>query len=181
MPETLPVFRYHPNPLQTGSIAVSGKTCNCCGRSRGYIYTLAPYSEEDLEEESLCPWCIAGGEAHRKFGAEFLDVEGIPNDVPEAAMQELVERTPGYAAWQSEEWRACCDDATAFLGPFGYPEIERKGAGLVTPLLAYIMEEMDYQGETSQLLESLDRDRGPTAYVFQCLHCRRYLFHIDSP
>jgi len=141
----LPVFRYHPDPIGTGSIAPSDKECRCCGRSRGYIYTLAPYAEEDIEEESICPWCIADGSAHRKFGAEFIDSEGIPEEVPEHVVEELVERTPGYAAWQAEEWRACCNDAAAFLG------------------------------------ESRDAGPGRTTYVFECLHCRRRLLHVDFP
>jgi uncharacterized protein len=140
----LPVFRYHPDPIRTGSIAPSGKECCCCGQSRGYIYTLAPYTEEDIEEESICPWCIADGSAHKKLGAEFIDSQGIPDEVPEKVVEELVERTPGYASWQGEEWRACCDDAAAFLGPEG-----DGGAA------------------------------GRTTYVFECLHCRQRLFHVD--
>ena len=50
MSEPLPVFRYHPDPVRTGSIAASVKECRCCGRSRGYIYTLAPYTEEERGE-----------------------------------------------------------------------------------------------------------------------------------
>ena len=120
MSEPLPAFRYHPDPVGTGSVAASAKECRCCGRSRGYIYTLAPYTEEEVDEESVCPWCIADGSAHAKLQAEFIDANGIPDDVPEAVAAQLVERTPGYASWQTEEWRACCDDAAAYLGPFGY-------------------------------------------------------------
>lgn len=180
MSEPLPVFRYHPDPVRTGSIAVSANECRCCGRSRGYVYTLAPYTEEEIEEESLCPWCIADGSAHQKLGAEFVDAEGIPDDVPEAAMAELVERTPGYAAWQSEEWRSCCQDAAAFLGPFGYGEIQREG--LLGPLIEYLTDEMEFaERRASQVAKSLHREQGPTAYVFECLHCRRRLFHVDFP
>jgi len=177
---TLPSFRYHPDPVGTSSIAASEKECRCCGRSRGYIYTLAPYTEEEVDEESVCPWCIADGSAHAKLQAEFIDPHGIPDDVPEAVAAQLVERTPGYASWQTEEWRACCDDAAAYLGPFGYMEIMRQD--LLGELMTYIMDEMQYQGRPASLLaESLHRDHGPTAYVFQCLHCEAHLFHIDFP
>ena len=175
-----PVSRYHPDPIRTGSITASPNQCCCCRRSRGYVYTLAPYTEEEVEERSLCPWCIADGSAHRKFGAEFIDAEGIPDDLPERVVEELVERTPGYAAWQTEEWRACCQDAAAFLGPFGYAEIVREN--LLAPLLEYITGELQYDARpASRLVESLNRDNGPTAYVFECLHCHRRLFHVDEP
>jgi len=180
MSEPLPAFRYHPDPVGTSSIAASEKECRCCGRSRGYIYTLAPYTDEGVDEESVCPWCIADGSAHAKLQAEFIDPHGIPDDVPEAVAAQLVERTPGYASWQTEEWRACCDDAAAYLGPFGYMEIMRQD--LLGELMAYIMDEMQYQGRRASLLaESLHRDHGPTAYVFRCLHCEAHLFHIDFP
>ncbi|REJ66450.1 MAG: hypothetical protein DWQ31_14945 [Planctomycetota bacterium] len=31
----LPVFKYHPDPLDTGAIAASDAICACCGQSRG--------------------------------------------------------------------------------------------------------------------------------------------------
>jgi hypothetical protein len=38
MTEPLPSFRYHPDPVATGSIEPSDAVCRCCGRARGYIY-----------------------------------------------------------------------------------------------------------------------------------------------
>jgi uncharacterized protein len=35
----LPVFRYHPDPIASGSIVASGAQCACCGARRGFIYT----------------------------------------------------------------------------------------------------------------------------------------------
>ncbi|MGV8422639.1 CbrC family protein, partial [Pseudomonas aeruginosa] len=31
----LPHFRYHPEPLASGSIEASATTCQCCGKARG--------------------------------------------------------------------------------------------------------------------------------------------------
>jgi len=59
----LPVFKYHRDPLQSGSVAKSPESCRCCGKQRGYIYQGPAYSEEELEK-ALCPWCIADGSAH---------------------------------------------------------------------------------------------------------------------
>src|SRR5262245_65284907 len=75
--EGLPVFRYHPDPLKTGSIVASDATCRACNRSRGYVYAGPVYSKERGLENSLCPWCIADGTAHDRFTAEFTDRAGV--------------------------------------------------------------------------------------------------------
>src|SRR5512147_1560630 len=100
---TLPGFRYHPDPLASGSVVASDKTCRCCGKARGYIYAGPVYAEDELEE-SICPWCIADGAANRKFDATFFDAEAVADEVPDAAMDEICERTPGYIAWQQGHW-----------------------------------------------------------------------------
>ncbi|WP_264169817.1 CbrC family protein [Burkholderia cepacia] len=35
---SLPAFRYHPDPLATGSVIRSDARCVCCGDARGYVY-----------------------------------------------------------------------------------------------------------------------------------------------
>src|SRR5512135_730287 len=111
MPDNqLPVFRYHPDPVRTGSVVASEKTCVCCSTARGYAYADVPYTEQDVEPETICPWCIADGSAHDKLDAEFIDAAAIPDDVPEEAIDEIAYRTPGYASWQGEVWLSCCDD-----------------------------------------------------------------------
>ena len=72
----LPTFRYHPDPLSTGSIEESENTCGCCGESRGYIYTGPVYTAEELHAP-ICPWCIASGAAHARFNAEFVDAAAV--------------------------------------------------------------------------------------------------------
>jgi len=62
----LPDFKYHPNPIATGSIVPSVEVCPVCGESRGLAYDGIPYGTNDLEH--ICPWCIADGSAHEKFG-----------------------------------------------------------------------------------------------------------------
>src|SRR5262245_24485003 len=106
---SLPSFRYHPDPLGSGSIIASDHACLCCGRARGYVYRGPVYAETALDDR-LCPWCIADGSAHRRFDAVFTDAEGIADGAPASAIKEVEQRTPGYAAWQSEQWPVCCGD-----------------------------------------------------------------------
>lgn len=68
----LPKFKYHPDPVGTGSIVESDVECCCCGKTRGYIYVGPVYAEEEYEE-CICPWCIADGSARKKLDARFTD------------------------------------------------------------------------------------------------------------
>jgi hypothetical protein len=38
-PMSLPTFRYHPDPIATGSIIASDETCLCCEQERGYKFS----------------------------------------------------------------------------------------------------------------------------------------------
>ena len=179
---TLPEFRYHPDPIASGSIQESGNTCVCCKQARGYIYVVSAYCEGDYDEV-ICPWCIADGSAYRELDATFVDSEALRGEVPDAVMEELTERTPGFASWQTEEWPVCCGDATAFIAPVGITELRSPATyEWEGPVMTYIVQEMKITGGGARrLIESLDRENGPTAYVFRCLHCMKHHFHIDFP
>jgi uncharacterized protein CbrC (UPF0167 family) len=175
----LPTFRYHPDPLASGSIVASNATCRCCEQSRGFIYTAAVYSEDELDD-ALCPWCIADGSAHKKFDATFVDSEALLDHVPAPVLLEITERTPGYSAWQQENWPVCCNDAAAFLEPVGAVELRARYRDQEGALMSHIVHEMKFSGGAAvRLLSSLRRDTSPTAYLFRCLHCERTLFHVD--
>jgi len=62
---TFPNFKYHPDPITTGSTKESDTVCERCGEARGDIYTGRVFSEKELAD-CICPWCIANGESHKK-------------------------------------------------------------------------------------------------------------------
>src|SRR6266403_4264864 len=131
--EQLPSFRYHQDPVATGSVATSDKQCACCERVRGYIYTGPVYSN-DVHEEDICPWCIADGSAHEKLDAEFLDAAGVGGYgdwevVPDLVCDQVAQRTPGFIGWQQEKWFTHCGDAACFTGRAGYKDLLPLGAG----------------------------------------------------
>ncbi len=169
---SLPAFRYHPNPLDTGSVAPSDGTCRCCGNARGYIYAGPVYAEEDLDD-AICPWCIADGSAADRFDATYTDADGVGgygawDAVPAAVQDEVSRRTPGFSGWQQERWWTHCGDAAAFLGPAGHAELGTRWAGAVTSIQA----DIGFTGPNwEDYIASLRRDASPTAYVFQCRHC----------
>lgn len=180
--ETLPPFKYHPDPVATGSVAPSqGKKCRRCKRDRGYLYVGPVYAEEELDG-ALCPFCIADGSAAEKFDATFTDIEGLEDGMPDAAIDEITERTPGFASWQESRWLACCDDGMAFVGPMGLKEIRANYYELEGEAVTYVVQQMGISGRAAiNLVEALDKDKGPTMYLFKCLRCERLRFYIDRP
>src|SRR5688572_19854803 len=96
----LPEFHYHPDPIATGNVKPSDKTCQGCGQSRGYIYIASVYAIEELNE-AICPWCIADGTAAKKFDAMFADSHPLRQaGVTKQIIEEVTRRTPGYVSWQ---------------------------------------------------------------------------------
>ena len=174
----LPVFKYHPNLLLTGSIQPRDTRCVCCGEAKQYIYTGPVYAQSDLAE-LICPWCIASGLAHEMYAAEFNDEASVGGDraVSQEVKEEVVYRTPGFRGWQQGRWLVHCGDACAFLGPAGRQEIEEyQSQDLLESLRADIdMNEKEFRS----YLNSLDKEGCPTAYIFQCLHCGKYMGYSD--
>jgi uncharacterized protein CbrC (UPF0167 family) len=175
----LPVFRYHPDPVATGSIVVAAGECVACRRVRGYLYT-GPVSGPDGLDDGLCPWCIADGTAAERFDASFADVgSGVPADVPQAVIDEIAQRTPSYLSWQQDYWLYHCADACAFLGLAGRKELQLHPPQALAAVVACVREYGWPDGEVHAFVESLDRDGQPTAYLFRCLRCDAYQAHCD--
>jgi uncharacterized protein CbrC (UPF0167 family) len=169
---SLPVFKYHPDPVASGSIIASDVKCLLCNELRGFIYIGAVYSAHDLDS-ALCPWCIFDGTAHRLLGAEFVDRMAVGDygrwdAVPESVIEEVCHRTPSFNGWQQERWFTHCGDAAEFVGPVGAAELRSIDSSLYRAIAA----ESGYSGdELAEYMELLDKDAGPTAYAFQCRIC----------
>jgi uncharacterized protein CbrC (UPF0167 family) len=174
-------FRYHPDPVRSGSVRPSLKPCRLCGQVRGWLYAGPVYAEACDLEDALCPWCIADGSAHRAFDATFVDCEALADDVPPDVMARVTERTPGYAAWQGEHWPVCCGDATAFIEPLGAEGVSAAGAEALAQVLDHVIEVLGLErAQAEDTLQALRRDGSPTAYRFECLACGRTHFHVDG-
>lgn len=167
----LPSFKYHPDPVGTGSIMASETRCQVCRQQRGYVYAPAIHSIYDLE--SVCPWCIHDGAAHVLFRAQFTDIGEVGGSggwepVSPAIAEEVAYRTPGFSGWQHQRWFTHCADAAAFLGSMGRKEIEALGAEAVDVVR---LESRLSGDDWNSYFRSMDKHGGPTAYLFRCLHC----------
>ena len=172
--ESLPTFKYHPDPIATGSVVLCDNECVCCKQARGYIYTGPVYSEDEHAHD-ICPWCIADNSAHANLGAEFIDPVGVGGygdweEVPAPIYEEVSCRTPGFTGWQQEKWFTCCADAAGFLGRAGYKELLAIGAAAIEAVRVESQLDGD---EWEEYFKALNRDGEPTAYLFRCLHCQK--------
>jgi uncharacterized protein len=171
MNTNLPTFKYHPDPLATGSIIPSAIACACCKSERGFVYA-GPVHGPDVGH--ICPWCIADGTAHAKFDMNFTVEAGIGDNghwgpVPQDVIDTVAYRTPGFYGWQQERWWTHCGDAGEFLGHMGRKEMEAIGEAAFVALRD---NDMLPNGWTlNEFVSTLDKDRGPTAYLFRCRSC----------
>ena len=168
-----PEFKYHPDPIATGYVIESDAKCECCEQGRGFIYTGAVYSEEELDD-ALCPWCIGDGSASEKFDATFTDEDGIGTDgesVSDEVIEEVSRRTPGFSGWQQERWWTHCGDAAAFIGRAGHDELLAMGPDAIS----VVQESTGLpDGKVwNGFFRALDKDGSPTAYLFRCIHCQK--------
>ena len=72
----------------------------------------------------MCPWCIIDGTAANKFNGEFQDVASCETVNQEEFLEELIQRTPGYIAWQQAYWLSHCGDFCAIIDYVGWKEIQ---------------------------------------------------------
>ena len=169
----LPLFRYHPDPISTGSIQQSGEPCICCAERRGYIYVGPVYAEDELEDQ-ICPWCLADGTAHGRFDAEFTDAAAIGgfgwDEVPQEVVEAIAFRTPGFSGWQQERWFTHCADGAAFLGRADSRQLRGEFAAAISSVRESAPVSDDVW-DTILGSFATGPTGSPTAYVFRCLHC----------
>ena len=180
--EPLPVFKYHPDPVATGSIAADpDMPCLGCNRIRGYIYKGPVYTEKNfILDDHLCPWCLADGTANKLFAATFNDI-GMIDGLAAEIRNEVEARTPGFNAWQQEQWLACCNDGAAFLGVFGAEDLTRDYPEAGKVVRKYLRDEFDLEkDEADEMFDALSKDDQPSAYLFRCLHCKKFLAYVDE-
>lgn len=169
----LPFFKYHPDPLETGSFEEGEeKICPCCGNKSKVYYSSFPYCSEHVEY--ICPTCISNGEAARKFDADFVqnaEWHGAPDKEKD---DELFRRTPGYMSWQGEYWLSCCDDYCAYMGTVGTREL--KAMNIADEVIAEYVQ----RGAFEDIGEYLVKDGPMCGYLFKCLHCGKYHLWVDA-
>lgn len=170
----LPEFRYHPDPLATGSIKASAAVCDCCGEARGFEYTASFYTRQK-PKPTLCPWCIKSGDAARKYDGAFSDDYPL-QDLAEEIVREVCQRTPGYNSWQQEVWQSHCNDACEFHGDAEPEELHALGGD---NLAAQLQRSGIKEQHWASLLAKYQKGGNPAVYKFVCRHCQTPIYPVD--
>jgi len=173
--EPLPVFRFHPDPVATGSVVPTDRACRCCGRCRGFGYALRPYTARDLPDDApICPWCIADGSAARRLACEFVsDAEPVGDA---ETRRELFERTPGYLSWQGERWLTHCGRPCAYLGE---PDAARFRS-YAPAFIRVVAAENAFMEFWEGRQEAYEPGGSVAVYEFACLSCGTIRLGLDA-
>jgi uncharacterized protein CbrC (UPF0167 family) len=172
----LPTFRYHPDPIKTGSVRPSDSKCAVCGLARGFTYHGPVYGEARVRGR-ICPWCIVDGTAAERFSISFADDWALAEaGIAPEIIAEVVTRTPGFTSWQGEEWLSHCNDACEFHGDLPPSDLRR----LADEVQGQLWPEMrDAPPEWEALLSNYSPGGDPSIYWFRCRHCGKDLFATD--
>lgn len=176
----LPKFKYHPDPIKTGSVVESEEFCECCGKKRGFIYKGSMYTRH--RPEHICPWCIASGEAHEKFDIEFtsinysVDEEDVECICSEEIFNEVFHRTPGFSSFQEADWQCNCNDLCEFHGIATVGDF-RKISEKETERL-YRVTYLD-ETELNELKKGDENEEQTYFFKFICRHCGEIRFMMD--
>jgi len=169
---TLPYFRFHPDPIATGSIIPSDEPCDCCGHARGFVYEGPTYRTVAVNPR-ICPWCIADGSAHEKLNATFQDEDRIGGNewdkVPQSTIEEIAYRTPGFCGWQAEYWWSHCGEAACYLGSVTPEGLVAAGPEAVEAIRESIG--LTVGDEWNNFFGALDNEGSWLAYLFRCSKC----------
>jgi uncharacterized protein CbrC (UPF0167 family)/ankyrin repeat protein len=169
----LPIFRYHPDPITTGSVIYDENfVCNCCNKLAGYCI--------EITDVSVCPWCLASGKAYRKFKKELAAHKcDFETKLPSAVQEEVRQRTPKFYGWQEEQWLTCCNDACAYLGSGGIKELSTFGEKAILSIKQAIITEGFCDFVNADRYLSLLGHGTTCAHLFQCLSCAQFKTYID--
>jgi uncharacterized protein len=171
-----PSFTYYEDPYADGTLEPSEDECSVCGRRRGLISTSVVYGTEVTEDSAICPWCIADGSAHSKFGAQF---NLVGTQAPQAAQDEVAFRTPGFVRWQDWDWPSHCDDLGVYRGQPSGSELRADPEAL--DALLGDLRQWDWGRDAAYVEEFVDGLGGSqVAYLFRCRHCGRPLVVWDQ-
>ncbi len=164
-------FRYHPDPLKTGSFCRGEVVCDCCGNATAVSYSGPIYSESD--GIILCPACIASGKAIETFGGCFTAPDHCDDIGDPDKLAEVCCRTPGYAGIQQECWLSHCGDYCAYVGQVSYEDMTEK----LRREAANTWSERPQRWDFDHVMGSLGLQY--EGHLFRCLVCGKHLLYVQ--
>ena len=172
----IPTFKYYPDPNKNKSIIKKTHVCECCEKTKDYLYVAGIYAEEEILE--ICPWCIKDGSAASKWGGTFQDVYDVPAGVPQSIVEEVITRTPGYLSWQGNRWLFSKTDALLFHGTVIGSELLKEGDSNKIQTILDVLNNFCGHWKMADI-KKLDIDEVPSVYLFQDMETNEYRAYAD--
>ncbi len=169
----LPEFICYPGAYRDGVFKEEPGECECCGKEVPYVYTGVLYSE--IEEGTLCPWCVASGAAAMKYDGFFNEISG---HAPEERDELVCKRTPKFTSWQDISWATHCDDAAIFRGTQESPKDWKRFRQESPDAKLEIDENYDYTYDDPEEIGK-NLNGSFIVHLFQCAHCGTYILSCD--
>lgn len=172
MINNLPLFKYHPNAINT-VFSETKRPCDCCGQNIGISYDLPIYTSKELSDDiSICPFCIENGKAAKYtagvFNTFYEDQCGVKFD-------KVRNKTPSYSTWQDKDWIVHCNEPTIFLGNPSKEIIESNYNSKSEMALDYELSKEDL----SFFVDSYLNGGTCEFYYHKCQKCERIIFSMD--
>ena len=176
----LPQFKYFKDPCGYGCIVPSNKVCQCCQKSRGYIYQGNFYTLNQASE--FCPWCIHSGHAATKFDGSFHDCVIDDNLVLDKENVDIVyTKTPGFSTWQAFKWPVRDGDICRFIGDIDWQEIQTLPQKTIEEFIDRVKSIYSIKSdlELQKFLTSISRAGEHAGYLFQTITSGDYVIYED--
>jgi len=173
----LPKFKYHTDPLKTGSIELKETDCPVCGKHSNYCYEGPFYSIETVE--GICPNCIADGSAAKKYNGEFTTTDECDVDNDEYK-DELIHRTPSFYSVQQDHWMSHCGDYCEFIAKIGQVSnigINEFLKNIISEDIEEVTKLLDIKKE--ELEEFMKKNGYIEGYLFKCQKCGKMRLYVD--
>ncbi len=172
----LPLFRYHPDPISTGSIKPSHEPCVCCGKNTGFKYTAALHGRHRPGRVACVPGVLPAVRL-RLSSIVFSDESPLVRaGMPRAIVLEVSRRTPCYNCWQQDVWAACCQDGCVFHGDASVSEL----LSLKGEELAEVQREWSISSiRRAAFVKQYVPGGGIAVYRFDCRHCGKTRYGLD--
>jgi len=179
MEESLPVFKYHPDPITTRSIVKKNGICPLCKRQREYFYIgrYKLYKGPQNEYFQICPWCLSEGKAEEVAHCNFSSECSFDGNVSSKSAEEVAFRTPGFSTWQEKIWLTHCNEPCAFIGYVDRKYLEDHSID-VHEDIEREAKKRDYIPEI--VLSMLEDNNCYQGYLFCCVMCGKYRLFVDS-
>jgi len=189
--ESIPDFKYHPNPLDTNSVLqLDSKVCDICNRLARVTYNMFPFYTTEYPDGvsdidvDVCLDCIKSGDVTRKYTGKFNNPDMSDQQIFNIEKRdELALRTPGLFL-EHPLWLTHCDDYCAVItNVYNWQDLEEEG----------LAEELEndwvlYKGATISTIEEIKEVmhyeyEGETEYMgilFRCIHCGKHRLYIEA-